>query len=349
MIKSLFSKTVFWHIVAIAAFILYELRMVFFWGTNASVFDFIIFYLADITFFYLSTYWLLPNINNKQRYFISKVLMIAIWILLFSLVILGLIHLMSLTHGKGLVAETFMREYYRVFWRILYLFSLALGYWYARYSVKKEREAKENALLVSEAKEREMRLENALLRSQINPHLMFNTLSGISTQLFAKAPEAANLMVQLAEVMEYALDGSKSETKPTLRQELEHIRKLIELQRELHKDNLQLAFTVDVPESMMENTLPALLFINPVDNVFKHGVLNDRDRPVKIEFRCAADTGSLILFIQNAVAPVKRNVGKGGLGMENLRTRLDRHFPNKYKLETNMVNDTYSFTLTIDL
>lgn len=345
-IKSLRLKTFFWHFAAIITFILCEISMIIVTGTNARITDFFIFYFLDITGFYTGTYLIIPIIFSQTGNALYKVVLCLVWVILLSSIVL-LAHLIIVnSHNISFDWTNFWTDAYRTFWRRLYLFSLALGFWYARHSVRKERDAREKERLVLESKEREVSMENALLRAHLTPHLMYNTLSGIYAHVLIKAPEAAKLVFLLSEIMDYALGSGSSDTQPTLATELEHIGKLVELQRELYKNNLHLHFSVEVPEDALEEHIPAMLFTNLVDNVFKHGIINDPDQPaiVRFEYR----EGFLVLSITNTIAD-RETARKRGLGRKSTRARLDRYYPDAHNMTENFSNNRYHLTLKIKI
>lgn len=346
MKKRIFSRDIFWHCIAIAAFILYELRMIFILGSNAGIADFVIFYLADIAFFYLTTYWLLPWTNEREKLPI-RILAIPLWIILFSFLFLAIVYALYTFYGLAFPMNTLFTEYYKVFWRVVFLFSIALGFWYARYSIRKEREARSNELLALQAREGEARMENALLRAQVNPHLMYNVLAGIHAQLFRKSPELARTIILLSEIMEVAMQGSERDKTFTLADEVAYMKKLVDLYGELHKGKMYVELKVGVGDSVSRQYFPSMLLMNIVENIFRHGVVNEPDKPAYITI---ADEGNTLrLTTENAIAPRTTGVGRKSTGLENTRRRLERHFADRHKLKTGPENDRYFVELTIRL
>ncbi len=190
---------------------------------------------------------------------------------------------------------------------------------------KKSNEAK---LKVAQQKTEELKY----LKSQINPHFLFNTLNslyGLSLEQNKKVP---HLILRLSDLLNYSLYRSQS-SSITLEEELELIQSMIELEQVRFDDRLQVKLEVDPSVDLQQNIAP-LLLIPLVENAFKHGVKEATDN-ANITILLKDMENGVCFEVQNSIAnmEVKQGEKTGGLGLENLRKRLEILYPNKHELE----------------
>ncbi len=342
----LLKKPVLRHVIIIALFIVYELRMLFLDGTNAGAGDLAIFYAVDMLYFYCSAFWILPDPEDKQPNLLLNSLAAILWMVLVSLLVLFIRNALLRYHGEAIDSD-FRVDFYKSFWRRVYLFSLALGYWYARYSIAKEREIYQIGLQVAEANEREARKESALLRSQLNPHLLYNALNHIYSLVEHKVPEAAQSVLLFSDMMSFAIGKAGENSLHTLKDELEQIRRIVKLHRTLQQDRIYINEHIDIPVHTGEIRFPPLLLVNLVENVFKHGQLDAADKAAKIDMRFI--DGCLKITIENHTATRLRPEKRTGIGLENTQKRLREHYPGRFSFSAVTVHQKFIVTLTIYL
>lgn len=136
--------------------------------------------------------------------------------------------------------------------------------------------------LLSERQRRETQQTNtaaelAFLRSQLNPHFLFNTLNDIYALVYQKSDAAPGALLKLAELLRYMLHDTQHE-RVLLRRELDYLQDLIALQRLDTKDTLHLDYHLH--GALREQVVAPLLLVPFLENAFKHGVLTDAARPV---------------------------------------------------------------------
>lgn len=189
------------------------------------------------------------------------------------------------------------------------------------------------------------REELSQLKSQLNPHFLFNTLNSIYA-LIAISPDKAQAAVhELSRMLRYVLYDSPS-TVP-LRRETEFVSYYIELMKLRLNPKLPLTVTLDTGDSGDMPVAP-LLFITLIENVFKHGNTSEPWEPVVIEIK--ADGGHVSCTTSNAVAP-RTTSGKtdGGIGIANLRRRLQLIYGDRASLTTTEADGRFTASLQIDL
>lgn len=182
----------------------------------------------------------------------------------------------------------------------------------------------QNKILATQLQLKEQELH--YLKSQIHPHFLFNTLNTIYGMAIRNSEHTPDMILRLSNLLDYIL-YQVSKPRVRLKEEVEHIKEYIELEKVRFKDTLKVTFTSDDIDDEIE-TVPMLL-IPFVENAFKHG--NITDGFLRIEIRLIMDGNKLEFIVRNSVSGRNNSAGEG-LGLENLRKRLDAHFPDAYSL-----------------
>ena len=187
--------------------------------------------------------------------------------------------------------------------------------------------------------------ELALLRTQINPHFLFNSLHNIDTLILVNPEKASDALIKLSDLMRYTLYDADTEFIE-LSKEIDYIKKYINLQ-ELRLTNKNLiSFTVD---GSVENIKVApMLFISFIENAFKHITDKEAEAGISIQFKI---TEHRILFnVTNAFDVTKSTVKDetSGIGLENVKRRLKLIYPERHKLGISTNENRYKVELTID-
>lgn len=205
------------------------------------------------------------------------------------------------------------------------------------------------ALLVYEKwqnSERErLHAEVSFLKSQINPHFLFNTLNGIYTLVLKKSDRAAASVSKLSAVMQYvATDATKE--KVLLENEINYITNYIELQKLRLTNTTRVKFSVEGNPSVLK--IQPLLLISFIENAFKHGINTEKECIININIRIEAN--NLILHVQNQkVKRVIEAVNDTGIGMNNTINRLNKSYPNHHALNITEDKDSYTVNLSLQL
>ncbi|MBO9611145.1 MAG: sensor histidine kinase [Dyadobacter sp.] len=183
-----------------------------------------------------------------------------------------------------------------------------------------------------------LKTELAFLRAQINPHFLFNTLNSLYALAIKRSDHTAPAIMQLSGLMRYHLDGNEERPR-SLRRELEVLGNYIDLQKLRLPRGFALDFTVsgstDGPQ------IPPLLLLPLVENAFKHGA-------DFITISVMIRDQKLTLSTQNGVNKYL-SVPPSGIGLVNLRKRLDYLFPGKSSLRVQRTNGRFDALLEIPL
>lgn len=179
------------------------------------------------------------------------------------------------------------------------------------------------------------------LKNQLNPHFLFNTLNNISSLVQINPDEAQENIARLSDLLRYALYDSNGKTVP-LKSELEFLRNYIDLMR-LRSGKTTINIDIDEPTENFE--IIPLLFISPVENAFKHTAGHREPSIINIFFKM----DKLLYFaVENTYfATTETNHIGSGIGVENLRRRLELAYPGRYKYTQRTEDGIYHVSISI--
>jgi LytS/YehU family sensor histidine kinase len=182
------------------------------------------------------------------------------------------------------------------------------------------------------------------LKSQINPHFLFNTLNNIHTLVYKQAPAAPEAVMQLASLMRYMIYESNAATVP-LSREMDYLRDYVHLQQLRYKNSPVVDLHI---EGETESCFVApLLFIHLLENAYKHSPARLEPGDLKVRVQIKEDT--LTLSVQNPTGKKAANPLEepGGIGLPNVRKRLALLYPDQHALSIQNSGATFTVTLTI--
>lgn len=189
--------------------------------------------------------------------------------------------------------------------------------------------------------------ELSFLKSQINPHFLFNTLNSLYALTLKKSDKAPEIVLRLSEMMRYMLYKSNEKRVP-LEQEINYIQNYLALERTRYGDKARIEFecTGDPPSSY---TIAPLLFITFMENSFKHGLSQSITQGF-VECLLYIEDNTIDFTIQNSKTTEKdERYFQGGIGLTNVKRRLELLYPNKYELDIHETDEIYLVNLKLDL
>lgn len=199
--------------------------------------------------------------------------------------------------------------------------------------------------LKEELNQKNYETELALIKSQLNPHFLFNTINNIDVLIEMDAQKASAYLNKLSDIMRFMLYETKAAKIP-LDKELQYIQKYIGLQkiRFANSNYVQFNITGSAAGIMIE----PMLFIPFIENAFKHAANTKTGDVVKINISIEAD--SITFECENKYnTNTVTEIGYGGLGNEIIKKRLQLLYPNKHNLEIKKNGNIYSVKLFIQL
>ncbi len=285
----------------------------------------------------INEYWLFPKyyINNRKK-FVAFNLIIAI-----ILTALHVLFEMFLT-PRELIKKAFEIP---IFFPILRSFAMiSLGNFISitiLLATELKRKAENEKLL----KEEKLGTEIKLLKAQINPHFIFNALNNIYSLTYTKSETAPESVLKLSEMLRYVFyDCSSDHVK--LGAEIEYVSNFIAFQqmKSEHEQNIQ--FTYE--GAKIDFDIAPMLFIPFIENSFKYSRIEEYiDAYVKIKL--SSNDKFLSLEIKNSIPYQGKSLSGNGLGINNVRQRLDLLYPDKYILDITDNETTFSVNLKIEI
>lgn len=198
-----------------------------------------------------------------------------------------------------------------------------------------------------------LKSELNLLKSQINPHFFFNTLNNLYGLAIEKSDLTEQVIYKLSQMMHFTIYEGRKNTV-SVEDEVQYLQNFIELHQIRYLDKVDITFTQEVEDSTQR--IPPLLFINLLENAFKHGVESQSSGQF---IRCKLTTAkeAIAFEIENNFAvdakaqdkDTRKLTRSGGIGLENLRRRLELLFPDRHEFDAVTKDNVYKTWVKIDL
>lgn len=220
---------------------------------------------------------------------------------------------------------------------LFFIFLFSLGWFMNDYFVQQKR--------LDDAIKEKLESELALIKNQINPHFLFNTLNNLYGLSLVKSDKLSPSILQLANILRYLIYESNSSLMPFVK-EKEIVESLINLEL-LRLPNIKnLNFTI---KSDKNYDIPPLLWLPVLENIFKHGTrqINNENN---VDFRFEIEKNVLFIHSTNNFENSVKNIGDtGGFGIDNLKKRLNILFPKNYELVETFEQNIYRISIKIKL
>ena len=205
--------------------------------------------------------------------------------------------------------------------------------------------SQEDADILSQIEKHALERQLQYLKYQVNPHFFMNTLNNIHALVDIDPERAKTSIVELSKLMRYVLYEGNNRLTP-LSREVQFLRNYVQLMSMRYTGNVSIS--LDVPEVLPDSMLPPLLLVIFVENAFKHGISYRTKSFVEISLQPHGDR--LLFSCRNSRPEIKHDENmKGGVGLSNVRRRLDLLFPGNYTLDIKEQEDTYTVHLDIPL
>lgn len=339
------KKSVQIHLICWCIFIIYEVSILKLMALDYQPFFFyVLYYTLNICLFYFHSLVLLKRGTTNTRN--------DFWRLpLFFLAELLVYFLISITISYGLSSlenELFYKKFLttRVIagsvWRGIYFILYASAYYLLfSYNDKKRKELTqtiENEQLKNEV----LRAEQDFLRAQINPHLLFNTLSFIKYAAKKKPEEANEAIMRLSGIMGFALENNSQTI--LVSKELEQVENIIKLNQLRFNHTLHINYIISLAND--QATIIPIILLTLVENIFKHGNLLDKDYPAEIRVE---STDELLIIRTSNLPNYDMSVESGKKGLANISSRLEQFYKNNYKFSHGLKGRLFEIALVINL
>lgn len=283
--------------------------------------------LAGLYVFY-SHFFILTNYLNKKKYK-------AYFLRLIPIIMTAPIPFVLFINLKD---EQYRREWLSMLLGVMFVF-LTLSF-----LIRMAQNIIINALKQEQFKKQAINSELVYLKSQINPHFLFNTLNNIHTLVYTQAPSAPEAVMKLSSLMRYMIYESNAATVP-LSSEIEYLQGFIGLQQLRYKSPDVVDFQV---KGNIENCeIAPLLSIHLLENTYKHSPSKLETGDIKV--RIEAKENQVVFSFQNPICDNKDNLLEepGGFGLANVQKRLEMLYPDNHQLDISETDEIYKVELKI--
>lgn len=335
------------HVAAWVCFFL--LPMVFFPGTryfnnqlsDAMLQMFICIDAYLIAFYYLNTQVLIPQLLTKRKWVWYTLAVIVCFILFAS------IHKVFQEAIQLEIPEDVKMRARRRHRSFLYPFTGSSAVFFLVLTVSTCSRVIQEWLGIEKKKQEieneKLATELSFLKSQINPHFLFNTLNNIYSLALVKSNATADAVLKLSSIMRYVFSETKHHLVP-LEKEIEFIRDYIELQKVRLTDKVTIQFLTEGP--IEEQQIAPLILIPFVENAFKYGISTKETSVIFFELK--ANETSINFTSQNDIAAGQKEKNEQtGIGLKNTRRRLELLYPHKHTLIVHVENNRFIVHLTL--
>lgn len=312
---------------------------------NRPVLHYVLYYFLNISLVYFHIWWLLYHIGTgktgiRWKYILFVLLELAIYFLLAALISKILGH----SPGKDFVKVSLHYKFLiPTLWRGIYFLLLATAYYLLKRNLLQKEIELKSELEIEKLKSKLLVSEKEFLRAQINPHLLFNTLTFIRTAARHNPENAREAISCLADIMRYALQESK-DGFVNLESEVEQISNMIQLNRLRFENHLNLEYETNVKDGNIK-IIPIIL-LTLVENVFKHGNVLALNCPAKILISSDSTT---IIFQSCNLSDHSKTQQTDKLGLVNIRERLNASYPNRFTFTHSLHHNLFLVDLRINV
>ena len=287
---------------------------------------------------YINIFFLFPDyIDNKNL--LRHILALAITSLLITPIKTLSLFLHAASFGD-------FQDYFISHQKEIFISTFIIGISSTIYSIMND--WLENQREKKELKSQTLQSELKFLKSQINPHFLFNTLNSLYALTLKKSDLAPEIVLKLSEMMRYMLYECNEREVP-LSKEINYLKNYLELEKIRQGKRMNINFLMDGEVSSQK--IAPLMFIPFIENSFKHGISNQISNGY-VNIHLEVEGNLVQMTIENSKAaslPSPTGKRSGGIGLKNVRRRLNLLYPEHYDLSIEEDPNTYTVKLEIDL
>lgn len=330
----IFSHLAFWVLAILAFGFIFRITEVI---DRLDVIYSMLFHISIMLGVYINFYWI-DKLLNKRFY--------LPYILMFALTLSGMVLVNIYTFDR--FVDLICPDLYMVNqFRYLELIIISIIYLLISSAIK----LSQQWFNLQKAKHETTKLEKVRidtelqkLKSQINPHFLFNSLNVIYSKSLSKDQDTSGVILKLSDILRYVIYDSRKESV-TLASEVLLLRKYIDLQKYRIEDNVRITFTNDAD---YEAQVAPLIFLTLLENAFKHGGKSDLEDPF-IEIDLRSDAKKIYFtIINNKISTEIASENRVGIGLQNIKKRLALEYPQKHRFEIEVTDKTFKIYLEIE-
>lgn len=222
-------------------------------------------------------------------------------------------------------------------------FIFAAAYFYLQTSIQKQKDlVKSNEEKAAKEQER-LQLENIALRAQINPHFLYNTLGFLYSKALPYSDELSDGIMRLSEMMQYSIKPHDASGRVRLEDEIAHIENVLEINKLRFNQSIYIDFIYE--GSLTNAKIVPLILLTLVENVLKHGQLNEPEYPATIHLKLEGGQLTFITHNKKRSGPKEHSTS---IGLNNTRKRLESTYGQHFSLTTKEQGDYFTTMLVIN-
>lgn len=293
-------------------------------------------YVICIIIIYFNLYILVPRLLFKNKFAIYLTSLLAIVTLKYGCELIASKHLIKFVPNDFTFTDLTVKGFVTSC-SIAFVFILSTtGYKIFKKWVY-------DSMQFAALKEATLKEELTNLKNQINPHFLFNTLNNLNTLIATNTPKASAVVLGLSDVLRFYLYEADKENI-LLKKDIEILKQVLELEK-IRRDNFQ--FSITTQGNISGLMIPPFIFTNFVENAIKHSLDNSAFSYVYITFTITENKLSFIC--ENSTPTLITNSNYGGLGLQNIKRRLELLYKNNYQLEITEVENKYAVKLELTI
>jgi LytS/YehU family sensor histidine kinase len=233
---------------------------------------------------------------------------------------------------------------YRFFANTYYNFSIGIFYIAFTLALELSKRWYQQQLLLHKIQTEKLQTELKYLKAQLDPHFLFNSINTIYFQIDKTNPEARDSLRKFSELLRYQLYECNEDQIP-IEKEMDYLESYVDLQR-LRRYNIGIEFNKD--DTVKGFTIAPLILIPFVENAFKHlSSYADKENEIKVDM--SRQNGSFLFSVVNSTDSQSETGDGTGIGLKNVRRRLDLLYENRYKLDIHNADGRFLIELQIEL
>jgi sensor histidine kinase YesM len=285
--------------------------------------------------FYLNVLVLIPYLFSRKRYVLYVLTAIGLFAVFITLRIVFRDNLFGTPSAKDLSVRPYQSEFI-IFGSFIFIFGLSIFYSLARNYFEAAERNREILRQRDDAKFR-------MLKAQVNPHFLFNTLNNLYSLAYIRSEKTAGAIMALSEIMRYLIYEAGAIEVP-VEKEIQFLTNYIELEKLRIEDPSKVALSIENPAG--STMVAPLIFIAFVENAFKHSGL-DVDPEGFIQVFLSFREREIHFTCENSIPAITGKKTEGGAGLVNARDRIDLMYPGKTELLIKHTSMVYNVSLTI--
>jgi len=331
--KYKFDHFIFWT-AAIAFHMYTRLELFKEAGLGQFTLEIVIRTILLTTLIYFNWLFLIPRYAQQKKIIAYTFLAIG------SLLVYALLKNVHDLYLYGYVLNDESRR--SLFYNIYYNFSIGLFYLSFYVAIQLSKEWYFQRELIRQMEIEKLSSELEYLKAQINPHFVFNSINTIYFQIDKQNTRARESLSAFSEMLRYQLYECNGK-EIAIEKEMVYLQNYISLQRMRKDDNYTISFVVD--ENVRGFTISPLLFIPFIENAFKH--ISHHSYENEIRIRIAKQNDAVELYVFNTKESKAIEEGPHGIGLKNVKRRLELLYENRHELTIDDKSDSYEVRLTL--